>query len=100
MGDDQSLHANLSTFSAHVKNLAAILEDTQPGALVLLDELATGTDPREGEALAAGVLDSLCARGERGGGDDALRGAQGAGALADPTAFGATRAWGSTSPAR
>ena len=63
MGDDQSLHANLSTFSAHVRNLAAILEDTQPGALVLLDELATGTDPREGEALAAGVLDSLCARG-------------------------------------
>jgi DNA mismatch repair protein MutS2 len=63
VGDDQSLHANLSTFSAHVKNLAAILDDTQPGALVLLDELATGTDPREGEALAAGVLDSLCARG-------------------------------------
>ncbi len=63
VGDDQSLHANLSTFSAHVRNLAAILEDTQPGALVLLEELATGTDPREGEALAAGVLDSLCARG-------------------------------------
>ncbi len=63
VGDDQSLHANLSTFSAHVRNLAAILEDTHDGALVLLDELATGTDPREGEALAAGVLDSLCARG-------------------------------------
>jgi DNA mismatch repair protein MutS2 len=63
VGDDQSLHKNLSTFSAHVKNLAAILEDAQPGALVLLDEIATGTDPREGEALAAGVLDSLCARG-------------------------------------
>ncbi len=63
VGDDQSLHANLSTFSAHVKNLAAILDETREGALVLLDELATGTDPREGEALAAGVLDSLCARG-------------------------------------
>src|SRR5438093_494461 len=37
--------------------------DTQPGALVLLDELAGGTDPREGEALAAGMLDSLTARG-------------------------------------
>ena len=45
------------------KNLAAILDETRPGALVLLDELAGGTDPREGEALAAGVLDSLCARG-------------------------------------
>jgi DNA mismatch repair protein MutS2 len=57
------VRANLSTFSAHVKNLAEILAETGPGALVLLDELATGTDPREGEALAAGVLDSLSARG-------------------------------------
>lgn len=63
VGDDQSLQSNLSTFSAHVQNLARILDDTQPGALVLLDEIATGTDPREGEALAAGVLDSLCKRG-------------------------------------
>jgi DNA mismatch repair protein MutS2 len=63
VGDDQSLQKNLSTFSAHVSNLTAILHDTSRGALVLLDELAGGTDPREGEALAAGVLDSLCARG-------------------------------------
>ncbi|MRG92656.1 endonuclease MutS2 [Polyangium spumosum] len=63
VGDDQSLHKNLSTFSAHVQNLAHILADTRSGALVLLDELAGGTDPREGEALASAVLDSLCARG-------------------------------------
>lgn len=63
VGDDQSLTKSLSTFSAHVKNLARILDDTTPGALVLLDELAGGTDPREGEALAAGMLDSLTARG-------------------------------------
>ena len=63
VGDDQSLQKNLSTFSAHVSNLVAILQETTRGALVLLDELAGGTDPREGEALAAGVLDSLCARG-------------------------------------
>jgi DNA mismatch repair protein MutS2 len=63
VGDDQNLQKNLSTFSAHVSNLAAILQDTTRGTLVLLDELAGGTDPREGEALAAGVLDSLCARG-------------------------------------
>jgi DNA mismatch repair protein MutS2 len=63
VGDDQNLHKNLSTFSAHVQNLAEVLSETRPGALVLLDELAGGTDPREGEALAAGVLDSLCARG-------------------------------------
>jgi len=63
VGDEQSMAKNLSTFSAHVKNLATILDETHKGALVLLDELAGGTDPREGEALAAGVLDSLCARG-------------------------------------
>jgi DNA mismatch repair protein MutS2 len=63
VGDDQNLKKNLSTFSAHVQNLASILGETRPGALVLLDELAGGTDPREGEALAAGILDSLCARG-------------------------------------
>jgi DNA mismatch repair protein MutS2 len=63
VGDDQSLQKNLSTFSAHVSNLATILEETTSGALVLLDELAGGTDPREGEALAAGVIHSLCARG-------------------------------------
>ena len=63
VGDDQNLTKNLSTFSAHVRNLVRILGDSQPGALVLLDELAGGTDPREGEALAAGMLDSLTARG-------------------------------------
>lgn len=63
VGDDQSLTKSLSTFSAHVQNLARILDETEPGALVLLDELAGGTDPREGEALAAGMLDSLTARG-------------------------------------
>ena len=63
VGDDQSLQKNLSTFSAHVKNLVGLLEDSGPRALVLLDELAGGTDPREGEALAAGVLASLTARG-------------------------------------
>jgi len=63
VGDDQNMQKNLSTFSAHIENLVRILDATTRGALVLLDELAGGTDPREGEALAAGVLDSLCARG-------------------------------------
>ncbi|MFO0587565.1 MAG: Smr/MutS family protein [Polyangiaceae bacterium] len=63
VGDDQNLHKNLSTFSAHVQNLAAILHETKPFALVLLDEICGGTDPREGEALAAAILDSLAARG-------------------------------------
>jgi DNA mismatch repair protein MutS2 len=63
VGDDQSLTKNLSTFSAHISNITAILAETTEGALVLLDEVAGGTDPREGEALAAGLLDSLCVRG-------------------------------------
>lgn len=63
MGDEQSIAKNLSTFSAHVRNLAGILDVAGHGTLVLLDEIATGTDPRQGEALATGVLDGLCARG-------------------------------------
>lgn len=63
VGDDQSLTKNLSTFSAHVRNLADIVARTHVGSLVLLDELASGTDPREGEALATAVLESLVARG-------------------------------------
>ena len=63
VGDSQSLSANLSTFSAHLTHVVALLEDAGPGTLVLLDELASGTDPREGEALAAGVLRHLCAAG-------------------------------------
>jgi len=63
VGDDQNITKNLSTFSAHVRNLSAIVDNTEPGALVLLDELAGGTDPREGEALAAAMLDALTARG-------------------------------------
>ncbi len=63
VGDDQSLEKNLSTFSAHVKNLVAILDATHEGSLVILDEVASGTDPREGEALATAILESLAARG-------------------------------------
>ncbi len=63
VGDEQSIAKNLSTFSAHVTNLVSILNAASRGVLVLVDELATGTDPRQGEALASSVLDSLCSRG-------------------------------------
>ncbi|MFO0609827.1 MAG: endonuclease MutS2 [Polyangiales bacterium] len=63
VGDDQSIARNLSTFSAHVTYLGEVLESVRPGALVLLDELASGTDPEEGAALAAAVLESLAAKG-------------------------------------
>ena len=63
VGDAQNLANDLSTFSAHVKNLVSILDAADDRTLVLLDEVAGGTDPKEGEALAAGLLDSLCMRG-------------------------------------
>ncbi|MAQ14486.1 MAG: endonuclease MutS2 [Sandaracinus sp.] len=63
VGDDQSLQQNLSTFSAHVTNLKRVLDGAGPRAMVLLDELAGGTDPVEGAALAGAVLNALLERG-------------------------------------
>jgi DNA mismatch repair protein MutS2 len=63
IGDEQSITRSLSTFSAHIENLRAILECATPSCLVLLDEIAAGTDPEEGAALAAALLEALTARG-------------------------------------
>jgi DNA mismatch repair protein MutS2 len=63
VGDAQSTTNNLSTFSAHARNLASILSAAKRDTLVLLDEVATGTDPQEGGALACAVVDALCKQG-------------------------------------
>ena len=63
VGDDQSLERNLSTFSAHILHLREFLATATPGVLVLLDEVAVGTDPQEGAALAQAVLEALADRG-------------------------------------
>lgn len=63
IGDEQSITRSLSTFSAHIVNLCSILECASPSCLALLDEVAAGTDPEEGAALAAAVLEALTLRG-------------------------------------
>jgi DNA mismatch repair protein MutS2 len=62
IGDDQSIERDLSTFSAHVLALKAFLASAHRGMLVLLDEVAVGTDPAEGAALAQAVLEALALR--------------------------------------
>ena len=57
IGDHQSLAANLSTFTSHVANIARMIELCERPALVLLDEVGTGTDPEEGSALGVAVVD-------------------------------------------
>lgn len=59
IGDHQTLAGSLSTFSSHILHLKRILAQARAGGLVLLDELGTGTDPREGAALGIAVLQAL-----------------------------------------
>jgi len=63
IGDEQSIAADLSTFSAHILNVRAMLEAATPRSLVLVDELGTGTAPEEGAALAVALLDEFRERG-------------------------------------
>jgi len=63
IGDAQSLKEGLSTFSAHVATLRDVIAAAKRGALVLVDEIAADTDPREGAAIAIAVLEELLTKG-------------------------------------
>lgn len=59
IGDGQNLTENLSTFSAHIKNVLEILREIDRDSLVVLDELGSGTDPAEGMGIAVATLEEL-----------------------------------------
>jgi DNA mismatch repair protein MutS2 len=59
IGDWQSIESDLSTFSGHIKNVSRMLEEAGPGTLVLIDEIASATEPEQGAALAQALLEAF-----------------------------------------
>lgn len=59
IGDGQNISENLSTFSAHIKNVMEILSEVNQDSFVIMDELGSGTDPAEGMGIAIAVLEEL-----------------------------------------
>ncbi|HZO92286.1 MAG TPA: endonuclease MutS2 [Candidatus Baltobacteraceae bacterium] len=65
IGDEQSIAQNASTFSAHVRRLAEIVDAANDRTLILIDEIGSGTEPNAGAALAVAVLERFLQRGAR-----------------------------------
>ena len=59
IGDGQNISENLSTFSAHIKNVLEVLSGVNKDSLVIMDELGSGTDPAEGMGIAIAILEEL-----------------------------------------
>jgi DNA mismatch repair protein MutS2 len=62
IGDPQSIERDLSSFAAHIVKLKEIIELSNYNTLVIIDEIGTGTDPREGEALGVAILKEIASR--------------------------------------
>ncbi|MBV8371522.1 MAG: endonuclease MutS2 [Candidatus Eremiobacteraeota bacterium] len=65
IGDEQSIAQNASTFSAHLRRLAEIVDAANDRTLILIDEIGSGTEPNAGAALAVAVLERFLERGAR-----------------------------------
>lgn len=63
IGDDQNIIQSLSTFSSHVKNIKEILDKADAETFILIDEIAAGTDPKEGASLAKAVMEKFVEKG-------------------------------------
>lgn len=63
IGDDQSIERNVSTFSAHIQKIVLFLTHSNESTLLLVDEIATGTDPDQGAALAQALLEDFLQQG-------------------------------------
>ncbi len=59
IGDGQDITENLSTFSAHIKNVLEVLREVHRDSLVIMDEMGSGTDPTEGMGIAIAILEEL-----------------------------------------
>lgn len=65
IGDNQSIENDLSTFSSQLQRIKMILDSSSNDTLILIDEICSGTDPKEGSALAAGIMDTMILYGSK-----------------------------------
>ena len=63
IGDDQNIIQSLSTFSSHIKNIKEILDNADEETFILIDEIAAGTDPKEGASLAKAIMETFVEKG-------------------------------------